>query len=81
MDENKKGARFLKRLAEITEIVQGTLKGKASIVFELEEEEYQKVVDQIENADWLTNQFKVEISGTDFIFLLQKSLPDGKENP
>lgn len=80
MDENKKGSRFLKRLAEIADLTQGTFKGKSSIVFELEEEEYQKVMDQIENVDWLSEQFKIEISGTDFIFLLQKSSPDDKDN-
>lgn len=81
MDENKKGTRFLKRLAEIAELSQNTFKGKTSVVFELEEEEFQKAVNQIEGINWMTDQFKVEISGTDFIFLLQKSLPDDKENP
>lgn len=80
MDENKKGVRFLKRLAEIADLSQSTFKGKTSIVFELEEEEYQKAMDQIENVDWLSEQFKVEISGTDFIFLLQKSSPVDKDN-
>lgn len=79
MDENKKGTRFLKRLAQITDLLQETLEGRATVVYELNENEYQKVIDQIENADWMANQFKVEISGTDFIFLLQKSSPDDTE--
>lgn len=81
MDENQKGFRFLKRLAEIADLTQNTFKGRCSVVFELQEDEYQKTMDQVEHVDWLAEQFKIEISGTDFIFLLQKSSPDDKENP
>jgi hypothetical protein len=66
-------------LAEIADLTQKTFKGKSSIVFELEQDEYQKAMDQIENIDWLSEQFKIDISGTDFIFLLQKSSTDDKE--
>ena len=76
MAEDKKGNRFLSRLAEIADLSQKTFKGKASVVFELDTEEYQTAINQIENADWLAEQFKIEISGTDFIFLLQKSSTD-----
>ena len=79
MAEDKKSNRFLVRLAEIADMTQKTFKGKTSIVFELDIDEYQKAMDQIENIDWLSEQFKVEISGTDFIFLLQKSSTDDKE--
>lgn len=79
MAEDKKGGRFLARLAEIADLTQKTFKGKTSIVFELEQDEYQKAMDQIENIDWLSEQFKIDISGTDFIFLLQKSSTDDKE--
>lgn len=79
MAEDKKSNRFLTRLAEIADLTQNTFKGKTSIVFELEEDEYQKAMDQVENIEWLSQQFKIEISGTDFIFLLQKSSTDDKE--
>lgn len=79
MAEDKKSNRFLIRLAEIADLTQKTFKGKTSIVFELETDEYQRAMDQIENVDWLSEQFKIDISGTDFIFLLQKSLTDDKE--
>lgn len=79
MAEDKKSNRFLTRLAEIADLTQNTFRGKTSIVFELEEDEYQKAMDQVENIEWLSQQFKIEISGTDFIFLLQKSLTDDKE--
>ena len=78
MGEDKKSNRFLIRLAEIADLTQKTFKGKSSIVFELNQDEYQKALDQIENVDWFSEQFKVDISGTDFIFLLQKSSTDDK---
>lgn len=81
MDENQKGARFLKRLAEIADLTQKSFQGKASVVFEMEEKEYQAAMDQIDGLDWMAEQFKIDISGTDFIFLLRKSLPDDTENP
>jgi hypothetical protein len=80
MAENQKGFRFLKRLAEIADLSQSTFKGRSTVIFELDNDEYQKAIDQVENADWMAEQFKIEISGTDFIFLLQKSSPDDKEN-
>lgn len=79
MAEDKKSNRFLIRLAEIADLTQKTFKGKTSIVFELETDEYQKAMDQIENVHWISEQFKIDISGTDFIFLLQKSSTDDKE--
>jgi len=80
MEQNQKGSRFLKRLAEIADLTQSTFKGRATIVFELGDEEYQKTMDQIPNVDWTSEEFKVEISGTDFIFLHQKSLPVDTDN-
>lgn len=79
MAENKKSNRFLIRLAEIADLTQKTFKGKTTVVFELETEEYQSAIDQIENVNWLSKEFKIDISGTDFIFLLQKSSTDDKE--
>jgi hypothetical protein len=79
MAEDKKGTRFLTRMAEIADLTQKTFKGKTTVVFELETDEYQSAMDQIENVNWMSNEFKIDISGTDFIFLLQKSSTDDKE--
>ena len=62
MAEDKKSNRFLIRLAEIADLTQKTFKGKTSIVFELDTDEYQKAMDQIENVDWLSDQFKIDLS-------------------
>ena len=79
MAEDKKGGRFLTRLAEIADLTQKTFKGKTTVVFELETNEYQSAMDQVENINWMSEEFKIDISGTDFIFLLQKSSTDDKE--
>ena len=79
MAENKKNSRFLIRMAEIADLCQKTFNGKTSVVFELEEKEFKSAMDQVENINWLSEQFKIEISGTDFIFLLQKSSNDDTE--
>lgn len=79
MGEDKKSNRFLTRLAEIADLTQKTFKGKTTVVFELETDEYQSALDQIENVNWMSKEFKIDISGTDFIFLLQKSSTDDKE--
>lgn len=79
MAEDKKGSRFLTRLAEIADLTQKTFKGKTTVVFELETNEYQLAMDQVENINWMSEEFKIDISGTDFIFLLQKSSTDDKE--
>jgi len=79
MGEDKKGGRFLTRLAEIADLTQKTFKGKTTVVFELETNEYQLAMDQVENINWMSEEFKIDISGTDFIFLLQKSSTDDKE--
>lgn len=79
MAEDKKGGRFLTRLAEIADLTQKTFKGKTTVVFELESNEYQSAMDQVENINWMSEEFKIDISGTDFIFLLQKSSTDDKE--
>lgn len=74
MAENKESIEFLGRLALMTEASQQLFAGKMSVVFELREIEYRNVISMLEkeyNPD--NKQFKVDISGTDFIFLLDES--------
>jgi hypothetical protein len=73
MAENQKNIELLNRLALLTEGAQELIKGKVSIVFELQREEFNKYYLQFEdNIDENKTQFKVDISGTDFIFLLDE---------
>jgi hypothetical protein len=74
MAENQKNAELLSKLAMITDAAQQTVNGKVSIIFEVNQKEYETIYLQFE--DTLVEdkkQFKVEISGTDFIFLLDES--------
>jgi hypothetical protein len=73
MEENQKGPELLGRLALITEGAQEVIKGKVTIVFEVERQEFFNYYSLFEqNMDASKKEFKVEISGTDFIFLLDE---------
>jgi hypothetical protein len=71
MAENKESSELLTKLALIAESSQKLFAGKASLVFELREQEYYQVVSEIE-GNYDNETFKIEISGTDFIFILDK---------
>jgi hypothetical protein len=68
MEQIKKSDGFLNELANIADQVQKIFNGKTSLVIELKEPEYNSIL--VELTGSVTNeQFKIEISGTDFIFL------------
>ena len=73
MEENQKSAELLSKLALLTEGAQEAIKGKVSIVFEVDRQEFFNLYSLFEkNLDVNKTQFKVDISGTDFIFLLDE---------
>jgi hypothetical protein len=73
MAENQKSVELLTKLAMITDAVQNTIEGKVSVIFEVKQQEYEKLYLQFENSLTEDNkQFKIDISGTDFIFLLDE---------
>jgi len=70
MAEIEKGAELLAKLAMITEAAQEAINGKVSIVYEVSKKDFFDLYSTFEkNLDASKKQFKVEISGTDFIFL------------
>lgn len=71
MAENQESSELLTKLALIAEGSQNLFTGKASVIFELREQEYYRVISEIE-GDYDKETFKIEISGTDFIFILDK---------
>lgn len=71
MAENQESSELLTNLALIAEGSQNLFTGKVSVIFELREQEYYRVVSEIE-GDYDKETFKIEISGTDFIFILDK---------
>jgi hypothetical protein len=71
MGENQTGLNGnLENLAEIAEKVQNLYDGKTTVVFELKKEEYSKTISLFREIDRNHKQFKIDISGTEFIFLL-----------
>ena len=60
----------LEKLALIAESVQSIFSGKATIVFELPIGEYTSVINHFREVDRHHKQFSIEISGTEFHFIL-----------
>ena len=73
MAENKDGdLGTLEKLALITDSVQTLFKGKTTIIFELPKDEYSQVINHFREIDRHHKQFTIEISGTDFVFILDE---------
>ena len=71
MDENKNTPLGeLEKLALIAESVQTIFSGKATIVFELPIGEYTSVINHFREVDRQHKQFSIDISGTEFHFVL-----------
>jgi hypothetical protein len=60
----------LEKLALIAESCQTIFSGKATIVFELPKGEYNSVINHFREVDRHHKQFSIDISGTDFHFIL-----------
>lgn len=79
MAENKKNIGTLEKLALIAEASQNLFTGRASIIFELPIVEFRKVQSELEKE--LTGEkFKIDISGTEFIFLIEGVLQEMSSN-
>ena len=62
----------LEKLALVAESVQSLFKGKGTIIFELEKKEYIPVISHFREIDRHHKQFSIEISGTEFHFVLDE---------
>lgn len=60
----------LEKLALIAESVQTLFNGKGSIIFELEKKEYDNVIKNFREIDRQRKFFSIDISGTEFHFIL-----------
>lgn len=73
MAETKKSPEFLKKMALMTDELEGMFNGKATFILQLKDYEFRKTVLEFEDVpDPEKKEFKIEISGTDFIFLLDE---------
>ena len=62
----------IEKLALIAESVQTLFSGKGTIVFELPKGEYSSVINHFREVDRHHKQFSIDISGTEFHFILDE---------
>jgi hypothetical protein len=75
MAENKKNdLGELEKLALIADSLQTMFRGRTSVAFELNKEEYTKIIKHFREIDRHHKQFTIDMSGTDFIFILDESM-------
>lgn len=67
----------IEKLALIAESVQDLFSGKGTIIFELPKGEYKSVINHFREIDRHHTRFSMDISGTEFHFILMDD-PDTK---
>ncbi len=79
MEENKNNdIGTIEKLALIAESVQTLFSGKGTIIFELPKGEYKHVINHFREIDRHHKQFSMDISGTEFHFILMED-PENKD--
>ena len=63
----------LEKLALIVDSLQTLFRGKSSIIFELNKEEYVSMINHFREVDRHHKQFSIDISGTEFHFVLTEA--------
>ena len=75
MAENKNSAPGqLEKLALIVDSLQTLFRGKSSIIFELNKEEYVSMINHFREVDRHHKQFAIDMSGTELIFILNEDM-------
>lgn len=70
---------IIEKLALLSDAAESLFpNGKMVVVFELKENDFKKVQDNFRQVDKTNKQFKIDISGTEFIFLVDELLTDEK---
>jgi hypothetical protein len=72
MDEDKKDFGVLTDLASVADILQKYYRGQGTVILELDRFDFDKAVRSFEKVDLRSNKFKIDISGTEFIYLLKE---------
>jgi len=73
-ENNKNDLGELEKLALIADSLQTLFIGKTSVVLELNKEEYVKFLNHFREIDRHHRQFSIDISGTDFLFILNEDM-------
>jgi hypothetical protein len=71
MDENQKNTGTLNVLADVADKLQSLYRGQITVIMELNQYDYDKAVRSFDNVDLRVDKFKIDISGTEFIYLLK----------
>lgn len=81
MEKNNQGINgLIEKLAILSEEVRNVFPtGKSVVVYSLDDKDFNFVKAQVGNFDDKTNQFKIDISGMEFIFLKDELLNDAKD--
>ena len=81
MEENYKSIDgVIEKLALISEAVESLFPdGKSAVVFQLNKNDLSKIQNNFREIDKNHKQFKIDISGVEFIFLEETSLTDEKD--
>jgi hypothetical protein len=81
MAENQKSIDgIIEKLAMISDATDTLFPtGRKAVVFELKLEDFKRVQENFRQVDQAHKQFKIDISGVEFIFLLDELLTDEKD--
>lgn len=63
----------IEKLALIADSLQTMFTGKTMVVIESKEDEYKKMISHFREIDRHHDRFTIEISGTDFVFILDEA--------
>lgn len=64
---------YLGKLALLSDALDELYQGKKTVVFELNREEFVKMRNEVKNVQEDKDKFKIDISGIEFIYLLDES--------
>ena len=64
----------LEKIALIADSLQAMFKGKSSVFFELNKEDYTKMINHFREIDRHHKQFTIDMSGTNFLFILNEDM-------
>jgi len=64
----------LEKLALIADSLQTMFRGRTSVAFELNKDEYTKMINNFREIDRHHKQFTIDLSGTNFLFILDEDM-------
>lgn len=72
MEKNQTNNRILVELAMIVDATQQVHRGKSTIIFEVDKTEFEETKKNLQISAQEEDKFKIDISGTEVIYLLTK---------